>query len=72
MIYDRTAGKARTNPPVNNPVNEKGQEQIRVDGFEQVLAMLRIADRGFRDSLLKRLAARDPDLARSLLAALDT
>ena len=43
-----------------------GEKQIRVDGFAQVLAMLRIADPEFRTSLLRRLQARDPELARNL------
>jgi hypothetical protein len=45
-------------------------EGIRVDGFEQVLEMLKIADPAFRESLLRRLAARDAELARSLRAEL--
>jgi len=43
---------------------------IPVDGFKQVLEMLRIADPAFRESLLRRLADRDRDLARSLRADL--
>lgn len=43
-----------------------GEEQIRVNGYAQVLEMLQIADADFRESLLKRLAQRDPALARSL------
>ena len=46
---------------------EKEEEKIRVDGFGQVLALLRVADPAFRESLLKRLAARDPELARNLI-----
>lgn len=41
-------------------------EQIQIDGFQQVLEMLKIADPAFRESLLKRLAMRDRDLARTL------
>ena len=48
----------------------EGEQQIAVDGFQQVLEMLRIADPAFRESLLRRLAARDRDLARSLRADL--
>jgi hypothetical protein len=56
----------------NSPVefNEKGEMQVRVDGFEQVLAMLKIADAEFRESILRRLAARDRQLAESLRADL--
>ncbi|OFZ23320.1 MAG: hypothetical protein A2X94_03720 [Bdellovibrionales bacterium GWB1_55_8] len=48
--------------------NEKGssEEQIAINGFNQVLEMLRIADPAFRESLLRRLAQRDAALARSL------
>ena len=43
---------------------------IPVDGFKQVLEMLRIADPAFRESLLRRLAQRDARLARDLRADL--
>jgi hypothetical protein len=43
---------------------------VKVDGFEQVLAMLEIADENFRESLLRRLGAKDPQLARDLRAKL--
>ncbi len=43
---------------------------VAVDGFEQVLEMLRIADPAFRESLLRRLALRDRELARNLRADL--
>lgn len=39
---------------------------IRVNGFEQVLQLLQSADREFRESLLRRLGARDPNLAATL------
>lgn len=51
------------------------EEPVKVDGFAQVLAMLKIADNEFRESLLKRLAARDHELALALrreLRKLDT
>jgi len=53
-----------------NPTQEQAPEenQIRVDGYEQIVAMLKIADKEFRESLLKRLAQRDRELARSLRA----
>lgn len=41
-------------------------QQIPMNGFQQVLDMLRIADPQFRESLLQRLAKRDLELARSL------
>ena len=42
------------------------QAPIAVDGFKQVLEMLKIADPEFRESLLRRLAQRDRELARNL------
>ncbi|MCM2323397.1 MAG: hypothetical protein NDJ90_09065 [Oligoflexia bacterium] len=53
---------------------KRAEEQIAVHGFQQVLEMLRIADPAFRESLLRRLAARDIQLAKTLrsdLAALE-
>ena len=64
-----------TNP--KNPQNQKANEEqapIPIDGFKQVLDMLKIADPAFRESLLRRLAARDQKLANTLrrdLAELD-
>jgi hypothetical protein len=45
---------------------QEGEEQIRIDGFQQVLEMLKIADPEFRESLLARLATRDRQLANNL------
>lgn len=42
------------------------EERIPVNGFSQVLEMLKIADPEFRESLLRRLGAKDRDLARQL------
>jgi hypothetical protein len=41
-------------------------EPIPIDGFQQVLDMLKIADPAFRESLLRRLALRDQELVNSL------
>jgi hypothetical protein len=46
--------------------NSEGEPQVAVDGFGQILEMLRIADPAFRESLLRRLAARDRQLAADL------
>ncbi|HAR44197.1 MAG TPA: hypothetical protein DCS07_16455 [Bdellovibrionales bacterium] len=46
--------------------NKKEEGAIAIDGFNQVLEMLRIADPAFRESLLRRLAQRDQELARDL------
>jgi hypothetical protein len=57
-------------PPMGEPATGANEESIRVDGFAQVLAMLRIADPEFRESLLRRLAARDAQLVAQLRAEL--
>ena len=43
-----------------------GEEQIAVNGYQQVVEMLQAADPVFRESLLTRIGRRDPALARSL------
>lgn len=43
---------------------------IKVDGFGQVIALLEVADASFRESLLNRIAAKDPHLARQIRATL--
>ncbi len=50
----------------NNEQQETEEQKIPVDGFQQVVEMLKVADPAFRDSLLKRLAVRDKSLAASL------
>ncbi len=42
------------------------EQPIPINGFQQVLEMLKIADPAFRESLLRRLAQRDQQLARNL------
>jgi hypothetical protein len=55
------------NPQPGAPAPATPEEnRVAVDGFQQVLDMLRIADPAFRESLLKRLAARDARLALEL------
>lgn len=53
----------RSTNPTTPP---EGEERVAVDGFQQVLEMLKIADPAFRESLLQRLALRDQQLARDL------
>jgi len=53
------------------PATPVAEEPIKVDGFGQVIQMLQVADQAFRDSLLKRLSARDPELARQIKAYLN-
>jgi hypothetical protein len=58
------------------PLPEGAQAQagaeapVQVHGYQQVLEMLKIADPEFRESLLRRLGARDMELALSLRQAL--
>lgn len=61
-----TKDAIRNNQAQNANPAKPGEEQIRVNGYAQVLEMLQIADPDFRESLLRRLAQRDPALARSL------
>ncbi len=56
----KQAQAAKSGPPAEQ------QQDMKVDGFEQVFQMLKIADPAFRESLLQRLGARDGELARSL------
>lgn len=46
------------------------EEKIKVDGFGQVIALLRHADPEFRQSLLRRLTQQDPRMGASIKAAL--
>jgi hypothetical protein len=58
-----------TEPRMDRQNSTKGAQAAQepnVDGFDQVFQMLKIADPAFRESLLKRLSARDTELARSL------
>lgn len=60
--------KNEKNNPTQNKANPSGEEsKIAVNGLQQVIEMLRVADPAFRDSLIKRLAARDRELARVIL-----
>lgn len=42
------------------------EEGVKINGLQQVIELLKFADPAFRDSLLRRLQARDPKLAASL------
>ena len=47
--------------------NDRSQEKmIPVNGREQLLEMLRVADDAFREHILKLVERRDPRLARDL------
>jgi hypothetical protein len=42
------------------------EDGMKINGLQQVVDMLKMADPAFRESLLKRLMQRDPSLAQSL------
>jgi len=45
------------------PLEEQG---TRINGMQQVIDLLRHADPAFRESLLRRLSQRDPNLVQNL------
>lgn len=52
--------------------SQDGEAQgMSVDGFGQVLSMLQFADEAFRNSILRRIAQRDRNLALRLHRALN-
>lgn len=67
-IEPETEASARSDEPIVEGRDAQGG--MRVDGFKQVLEMLEIADPSFRESLLRRIASRDRNLAESLRQAL--
>ena len=65
-------GKIQPQQSQEEPKAENDDQQgIRINGFAQVVAMLEAADPQFRESLLRRLAQRDPRLVRSLREDMD-
>ena len=50
------------------PTSQNGPVEagVKIDGLQQVVEMLKYADPAFRESLLKRLGQRDPQLAHNL------
>ena len=50
----------------DNAADANGEKPVAIDGFNQVVEMLMAADPAFRESLLSRIARRDPRLAKSL------
>ncbi len=46
--------------------DQRDSQLIPMNGFQQILDMLKIADPKFRESLLRRLALKDPKLVQSL------
>jgi len=60
------------NPSSVTPASNTDEKEapIKVDGFGQVIALLEVADASFRESLINRIAAKDPQLARQIRATL--
>jgi hypothetical protein len=52
------------------PTDAAKEAPVKVDGFGQVIALLEVADASFRESLINRIAAKDPQLARQIRATL--
>lgn len=42
------------------------EQGMKIDGLQQVVDLLKHADPAFRESLLRRLTQRDPQLAQQL------
>ncbi len=63
-------------PPATNkatptaPEGPTAENRVRINGMQQVLDMLQVADPAFRESLLQRIGQRDRELARNLRARL--
>lgn len=66
--YQRTGRPLAQNKPAAQEAEVRpGEEEgIKVDGFGQVLDLLKVADPAFRESLLRRLARQNPDLVLNL------
>lgn len=60
----------QTNTPAGASSAVTPEEGIRINGYGQVLDMLRTADASFRESLLKRISAQNPALGKKLRAAI--
>jgi hypothetical protein len=64
--YETFKGKKDSVNPGQAEGAAPGEEQIRVNGFAQVLEMLRVADPTFRETILRNLATRDYTMAQRL------
>lgn len=65
----RNSPENRSKPAKAEPT-EGTDAPVKVDGFGQVIALLEVADASFRESLINRIAAKDPQLARQIRATL--
>jgi hypothetical protein len=78
MTYQRTGRMAspQAETEAQNPAIAAGGApgvepgSVRINGFSQVVEMLKAADDQFRHSLLKRLSAQNPQLGQQLRQAL--
>jgi hypothetical protein len=70
-IYGNNGKIQPPQAPEENKTQSDDQQGIRINGFAQVVAMLEAADPQFRESLLRRLAQRDPRLVRSIREDMD-
>lgn len=52
----------------NSGSNEQKQEEklIPMDGFQQILDMMEVADASFRELLMKNLQRKNPQLAQQI------
>ncbi|MCM0606744.1 MAG: hypothetical protein KA715_11710 [Xanthomonadaceae bacterium] len=76
-MYNRNAQAKNALPPQSASgagaiaaAAKSEDNSVRINGFQQVLEMLRVADPSFRESLLRRMANTDPRMARMLRAQL--
>jgi hypothetical protein len=73
MTYNRMgkpqsqdAAKNSTTTTTAEPTGSQEPGGVRVNGYQQVVDMLEAADPAFRESLLKRITAQNPQLGASL------
>lgn len=72
-MYNKNAQVARNAVSAATPTSNaapsaesEASQQIRINGFQQVLEMLKVADAPFRESLLRRIGNTDPRMAKLL------
>jgi hypothetical protein len=73
MRNGRTSAQEMEIPPMKKQQDagpKKDSEGVRVNGFQQVIDLLRTADPEFRESLLRRMMRQDPTMASQLQAEL--
>ena len=72
MRNGRTSAQEMETPTMKkqDAAPKKEGEGVRVNGFQQVIDLLKTADPEFRESLLRRMMRQDPTMAAQLQAAL--